>query len=165
MKGGFFSSFSGTKSLKQAMNSPIYDLLRVRHQILNVRKDRGDPEVTILESKTIISSFLEQINSVLSQKFLLYPFATCEVNHVKQCLSDLLKHMEAVRELDEREKVWWEWVRKICMTAKDFLTSFISKREEQMETLAKLKAPTFAASSCKGDNTQSYYFASCRFRA
>ena len=30
----------GTKSLIQVKNSPIYDLLRVRHQILNVRKDR-----------------------------------------------------------------------------------------------------------------------------
>ena len=30
----------GTKSLIQVMKSPIYDLLRVRHQILNVRKDR-----------------------------------------------------------------------------------------------------------------------------
>ena len=143
----------------QVMNSPIYDLLRVRHQILNVRIDRGDPEeleVTIsreedaiLESNTI-SSFLEQIDSVLSQKFLLYPFATCEVKQVKQCLSDLLKHMKAVRELDEREKVWWEWVRKICITAKDFLTSFISKREEQMETLAKLKAPTLLLRRARG---------------
>ena len=150
----------GTKSLIQVMNSPIYDLLRVRHQILNVRKDRGDPEeleVTIsreedaiLESNTIISSFLEQIDSVLSQKFLLYPFATWEVKQVKQCLSDLLKHMKAVRELDEREKVWWEWVRKICITAKDFLTSFISKREEQMETLAKLKATTLPLRRASG---------------
>ena len=87
---------------------------------------------------------------MLSQKFLLYPFATWEVKQVKQCLSDLLKHMKAVRELDEREKVWWEWVRKICITAKDFLTSFISRREEQMETLAKLKAPTLLLSRARG---------------
>ncbi|KAL4632170.1 hypothetical protein ACB092_04G033000 [Castanea dentata] len=98
---------------------------KIRHQILNVRKHRGDSEeleVTIsreenaiLVSKTIISSFLEQ------------------VKQVKQCLSDLLKHMEAARELDEREKVWWEWVRKICITAKDFLTSFRSPPSQYSE--------------------------------
>nr|POF00806.1 hypothetical protein CFP56_73995 [Quercus suber] len=45
--------------------------------------------------------------------------------------------------LDEREIVWLEWVREICLPAKDFLTSFVSKREQKIKRCAKLKAPTF----------------------
>lgn len=131
----------------------IGDLLWIRNQIFNVRKDWGGRECEVTTSRevnvksettTIISSFLEQVNLVLSQKFLFDQFAIREVKQVKEdILCDLLKDMEAVRELDERENVWMEWVREICIPANEFLTSFVSKRQQQIKGWAKLKAPTF----------------------
>ena len=35
------------------------------------------------------------------------------------------------------------WVREICLSANEFLISFISKRQQQIKRWAKLKAPTF----------------------
>ncbi|KAL4632183.1 hypothetical protein ACB092_04G033700 [Castanea dentata] len=130
----------------------IRGLLRVRKQIINVRKEcevttmSSTEENAISETDTIISPFLDQIDFMLSQKLLFYPLATREVKQVRQhikCINDLLKDMEAVRELDEREKVWLGWVGDICLPAKDFLTSFVSKRELKIKKWAKLKAPTF----------------------
>ncbi|XP_030937643.1 probable disease resistance RPP8-like protein 2 isoform X1 [Quercus lobata] len=127
-------------------------LLRVRKQIINVRKEcevtttSSTEENVISETNTIISSFLEQIDFMLSQKFLFYPLATREVKQLRQYIkriNNLLKHLEAVGELDKRENVWLGWVRDICLPAKDFLTSFVSKRELKIKRWAKLKAPTF----------------------
>ncbi|XP_050255969.1 uncharacterized protein LOC126701703 [Quercus robur] len=135
------------------LKSHINNLRRVHNQILNVRKDQGgseELEVTISREKTntIISSFLKQIDSVLRKKILFSRRATSEVEQVRQdinCLSNLLKDMEAVRELDEREKVWMEWVREICLRPADaFLESFESEREQQTKSwAAKLQAPAF----------------------
>nr|POE67927.1 hypothetical protein CFP56_72958 [Quercus suber] len=125
----------------------IYHLLfKVRKQILNVRKECGVTSISPREPNTIISSLLEQIDIVLSQRYLFYSSATREVKQVRQCIKcidDLVKDVESVRELDEREIVWLEWVREICLPAKDFLTSFVSKREQKIKRCAKLKAPTF----------------------
>nr|XP_023921131.1 disease resistance protein RPP13-like [Quercus suber]POF25080.1 putative disease resistance rpp8-like protein 2 [Quercus suber] len=103
-------------------------------------------ENVISETNTIISSILEQIEIMLSPKFLFYPLATREVKQLRQYIkriNNLLKHLGAVGELDKRENVWLGWVRDICLPAKDFLTSFISKRELKIKRWAKLKAPTF----------------------
>ena len=54
-----------------------------------------------------------------------------------------MKDKEAVRELDEREKVWLGRVRDICLPTKHFLTFFVSKRELKIKRGAKIKAPTF----------------------
>ena len=127
-------------------------LLNVRKQIINVRKEcevttmSTTEENVISGTNTIISSFLEQIDFMLSQKFLFYPLATREVKQLRQYIqriNNLLKHLGAVGELDKRENVWLGWVREICLPAKDFLTSFISKRELKIKRWAKLKAPTF----------------------
>ena len=132
----------------------IYHLLRVRNQVLNARKERGgfeDCEIIMSreenvksETSTIISSFLEQVDFVLkSSKFLFYPLTIREVKRVRQeikCLYDLLKD---IKELDNRENVWMGWVREICLPANEFLTSFVSKRQQQKKRWAKLKAPTF----------------------
>ena len=124
----------------------IYRLLfKVRKQILNVRKECEVTSISSREPNTIISSLLEQIDIVLSPRYLFYS-ATREVERVRQyikCINDLVKDVESVRELDEREIVWLEWVREICLPAKDFLTFFVSKREQEIKTFAKLKAPTF----------------------
>ena len=125
----------------------IYHLLfKVRKQILNVRKEREVTSISSREPNTIISSLLEQIDIVLSPRYLFYSSATREVEQVRQyikCIDNLVKDVESVRELDEREIVWLEWVSEICLPAKDFLTSFVSKREQEIKTFAKLKAPTF----------------------
>ena len=130
----------------------ILPLLRVRKQIINVTKEcevtpmSSKEENVISETNTIISSFLEQIDIVLSPRYLFYSSATREVEQVRQyikCINDLVKDVESVRELDEREIVWLEWVREICLPAKDFLISFVSKREQEIKRFAKLKAPTF----------------------
>ena len=111
----------------------IYHLLfKVRKQILNVRKECGVTSISPREPNTIISSLLEQIDIELSQRYLFYSSTTMEVKQVRQyikCIDDLVKDVESVRELDEREIVWLEWVREISLPAKDFLTSFVSKRE------------------------------------
>lgn len=125
----------------------IYRLLfKVRKQILNVRKECEVTSISSREPNTIISSLLEQIDIVPSPRYLFYSSATREVEQVRQyikCIDDLVKDVESVRELDEREIVWLEWVREICLPAKDFLTSFVSKREQEIKRSAKLKAPTF----------------------
>nr|POE96991.1 hypothetical protein CFP56_62300 [Quercus suber] len=130
----------------------ILHMLRVRKQIINVKKEcevttmSSTEENVISETNTVISSFLEQIDFMLSQNFLFYPLATREVKQLRQFIkriNNLLKHLEAVGELDKRENVWLGWVRDICLPAKDFLTSFISKRELKIKKWAKLKAPTF----------------------
>ncbi|GMY32556.1 probable disease resistance RPP8-like protein 2 isoform X1 [Fagus crenata] len=92
---------------------------------------------------TIISSFLEQVDFVLTKKFLSDRSSIWVVEQVREdikCLCDLLK---GVKEVDEREKVWMEWVREICIPANEFLTSFVGKRQQQIKRWAKLKAPTF----------------------
>ncbi|KAF3945827.1 hypothetical protein CMV_027838 [Castanea mollissima] len=132
--------------------SYIEDLLRLHKQILNVSTEcegslsRGANVIS--ETNTIISFLLEQTDFVLSQKFLFHPFAIREVEQVRQgirCIYDILKDMEAVGDgdLDEREKVWMEWVSEICRPANYYIASFASKREQQIKSWAKLKAPAF----------------------
>uniref|UniRef100_A0A7N2MSX0 Uncharacterized protein n=1 Tax=Quercus lobata TaxID=97700 RepID=A0A7N2MSX0_QUELO len=143
---------SSIYGLVERSTSHIQDLLRLHKQILNVSTECEGSlsrEVNVIsETNTIISSSLEQTDFVLSQKFLFHPFPIREVEQVRQgirCIYDILKDMEAVGDgdLDEREKVWMEWVSEICLPANYYIASFASKREQQIKSWAKLKAPAF----------------------
>ncbi|KAM3702449.1 hypothetical protein ACJW31_04G026400 [Castanea mollissima] len=132
--------------------SCIEDLLRLHKQILNVSTEcegsLSREANVISETNTIISFLLERTDFVLSQSFLLHPFAIREVEQVRQgirCIYDILKDMEAVGDgdLDEREKVWMEWVSEICRPANYYIASFANKREQEIKSWAKLKAPAF----------------------
>ena len=67
----------------EPMMRRMYDLFRLRNQILNLRREC---EVTMLreEKLIIISSFLEQVDLVLNKKFLFDPLAIREVEQVKR---------------------------------------------------------------------------------
>ena len=79
----------------------IYHLLfKVRKQILNVRKECGVTSISPREPNTIISSLLEQIDIVLSPRYLFYSSATREVERIRQyikCINDLVKDVESVK--------------------------------------------------------------------
>ena len=79
----------------------IYRLLfKVRKQILNVRKECEVTSISSREPITIISSLLEQIDIVLSPRYLFYSSATREVERIRQyikCINDLVKDVESVK--------------------------------------------------------------------
>ena len=124
-------------SLVGRSTSHIQDLLRLHKQILNVSTECEGSlsrEVNVIsETNTIIYSLLEKTDFVLSEKFLFHPFAIREVKQVRQgirCIYDILKDMKAVEDgdLDEREKVWMEWVSEICLPANYYIATFASER-------------------------------------